>query len=138
MFDEYKGNQLDYLECTISFDVSWQEKVIVGFWAWVRGDRYYTDGYYVVADAMSFEIGDDTGLWYTWDEIFETEGWEYFEYEFDVLFLRDVLGLNINDIMFRFDWYSDPQFQYEGAYVDDFCVYSVESYLRKVWQGHSQ
>jgi plastocyanin len=138
MFDMYKGNQLDYLECTISFDVSWQEEVCVEFWAWVEGDYLYTDGFIDYWDYLFFEIGDDTGLWYLWDLEWDTGGaWQFFEYCIPVSTLA-ALGLNIHDIMFRFGFESDPEFQYEGVYVDDFCVYSIETYQRKVWQGHSQ
>jgi hypothetical protein len=39
---------------------------------------------------------------------------------------------------FRFSWKSDPEVQYEGAYVDCIKVVSIEDVETKVWQGHTQ
>jgi hypothetical protein len=42
------------------------------------------------------------------------------------------------EVYFRFSWHSDPQFQYEGAYVDNFKVISLEEIEEKIFQTHSQ
>jgi hypothetical protein len=42
------------------------------------------------------------------------------------------------NVQFRFSWLSDPQFQYEGAYVDNFKVVSIEEVEEKIFQTHSQ
>ncbi|UCB59083.1 MAG: hypothetical protein JSV67_01940, partial [Thermoplasmatales archaeon] len=47
-------------------------------------------------------------------------------------------GLNIDDIQFRFSWHSDPEFQFEGAYVDCFKVFSIEECSDKIFQSHTQ
>jgi hypothetical protein len=48
------------------------------------------------------------------------------------------LGFNIDDIQFRFSWHSDPEFQFEGAYVDCFKVWSIEECSDKIFQSHTQ
>jgi hypothetical protein len=47
-------------------------------------------------------------------------------------------SLDPTNLSFRFDWHTDPQFQYEGAYVDCFRVTSIENVITKVFQTHSQ
>jgi hypothetical protein len=64
-------------------------------------------------------------------------GWWHVWYEVEVDELA-AMGLNVEDILFRFAWQSDPQFQYEGAYVDDFKVVSIEPYEFKIFQTHTQ
>lgn len=63
-----------------------------------------------------------------WDVTFDAPNW----------YLETYLGLDLEDIMFRFSWHSDPQFQFEGAYVDCFEVWSLEDCEIKVFQTHSQ
>jgi hypothetical protein len=63
-----------------------------------------------------------------WEVVFEAPNW----------YLDLVLGLDLTDIMFRFSWHSDPQFQFEGAYVDCFEVWSLEDCEEKIFQSHSQ
>jgi plastocyanin len=63
-----------------------------------------------------------------WDVTFDVPNW----------YLELVLGLDLSDIMFRFSWHSDPQFQFEGAYVDCFEVWSAEDCEIKIFQSHSQ
>ena len=65
-------------------------------------------------------------------------GWWDITFEVPNTYLEDVLGLDLSDIMFRFSWHSDPQFQFEGAYVDCFKVISIENVEEKVFQTHSQ
>ena len=77
MYDIYKGNQDDYLECTKSFDISDQQGVNVSFDIWVEGDYdvFWAFGWmdpdgvvrgkaaYTAFDYLDFEVGDDGGNW---------------------------------------------------------------------------
>jgi plastocyanin len=176
MYDIYKGNQDDYLQCTKSFDVSNQERVIVEFYAWVEGDGLDFLGYYWPYDFLDFEIGDQFGNWmnpydgqgflfgsgyllpgsyyffdttiplyngyysnkdYTGKAEDMGGGWWKITFDASVASLAG-MGLDVTDIMFRFSWHSDPEYQFEGAYVDCFKVISVESSETKVFQTHSQ
>jgi hypothetical protein len=176
MYDIYKGNQDDWLECTIPFNVSDQHAVEVFFDIWVDGDYYDDGGTYLPYDFASFEIGtnfdplpSEADLWIEDLELGIDRNDEIIEYDFYDTFIPLVsydwnisgnvtnlgrgwwqvrfkaekqtlidMGLNVEDIRFRFDWHTDPQFQYEGAYVDNFKVISIESDREKIYQGHSQ
>jgi hypothetical protein len=176
MYDIYKGNQDDYLQCTKSFDMSSQEAIEVEFMAWVEGDGLDLAGYYWPYDYLDFEVGDQTDTWinpyvsqtflyasgfglpgsfyffdtsiplyngyyYNKDYTPIAEdmggGWWKITYTVSVADLG-YMGLDVTDIMFRFSWHTDPEFQFEGAYVDDFKVISIESSETKVFQTHSQ
>jgi len=194
MYDVYKGNQDDYLQCTKSFDISKQDAINISFMAWVQGDyeNYVITRAITAYDYLDFEIGDNTSnnvggrpwfnpqgndmsLWTymffdrmsgqttpyllpgdyyffdtTWDLYnrrykfdYTTmandmgDGWWLIWYEIPTATLAQ-WGYNIYDIMFRFSWHSDPEFQYEGAYVDCVKVVSVEHMEEKVFQSHSQ
>ena len=176
MYDIYKGNQDDYLQCTKSFDMSGQEAIEVSFMAWVEGDGQEEAGYYWPYDYLDFEIGDQFGSWVNpyvsqsfmhWSGysmggsyyFFDTTlplyngyyynldytpiaedmggGWWKITYTQTVANLA-LMGLDVTDIMFRFSWHTDPEQQFEGAYVDCFEVVSIESSETKVFQTHSQ
>jgi hypothetical protein len=179
MYDIYKGNQLDYLECTIPFDMTGQYGVLVEFDIWVEGhgDYFgYTDSWglpcYTVIDYLSFEIWD-AGVWYNpyytqGLDFTDTSGYDFWEsYHFfdtsiclydinpsmDYTWIAEDIGggwwhvwaeipigwwIDPTETYFRFRWISDPQFQYEGAYVDNFRVISIENVETKVFQTHSQ
>jgi hypothetical protein len=186
MYDIYKGNQDDYLECTKSFDISDQQGINISFDIWVEGDYdYLYGGYWTPYDFLDFEIGDDGGNWVNPDayyngfaptlpliftssssgylvegayKFFDTTmclydpdatqdftpiaedlggGWWHVWYEADTSWLA-MMGLNVNDIQFRFSWHSDPEFQYEGAYVDCVKVVSIEDCEDKIFQTHTQ
>jgi hypothetical protein len=164
MYDIYKGNQDDYLECTMPFNVSDQWGINVSFDIWVEGQGEYDDNL-AFYDYLSFEIGDGTGLWILDLEMdsgdsefkFPDTSLPVYDYGIDLTTnvknigggwwhvwynasLADLLalGLDIHDIRFRFDWHTDPQFQYEGAYVDNFCVMSIEDVREKIFQTHAQ
>lgn len=47
-------------------------------------------------------------------------------------------GGNPECFKFRFSWQSDPEVQFEGAYVDNVKVVSIEDVETKIWQGHTQ
>ena len=200
MYDIYKGNQDDFLECTISFDISDQQGVKVEFDAWVEGDY---DSFwagpmgatYTVFDYLDFEVGDWGGNWVNPDNWYnglaiqddpataedETDymifagaaedylyegaykfpdtsmniydpdahqsylpkavdkggGWWTITWECPTWVLA-MYGLDVTDIQFRFSWHSDPEFQFEGAYVDCFKVYSIEECSDKIFQTHTQ
>jgi len=168
MYDIYKGNQDDYLVCRTEFDMCDQYAVVVYFDVWAEGDYDTSgDGTLDPYDFASFEIGDGT-TWIEdliLDEEFENEykffdttlplystrtginvtanvedigdGWWRVMYRVNVSDLAG-MGLDCSIIQFRFDWHSDPQFQYEGAYIDNFKVISIESEMEKIYQGHSQ
>jgi len=184
MYDVYKGNQDDYLQCTKSFDVSKQDGVSIQFMCWVAGDwdaAYGISNYYVAPmDYLNFEIGDNGGNWVnpyaagqktfvdfntptialpgsyyffdtTWD-LYNTryptdytkyvvnmgDGWWKVFFNSSVSDLQRNYNLNTQDLMFRFSWSSDPEYQYEGAYVDCVKVISIENQETKVFQSHSQ
>jgi hypothetical protein len=168
MYDIYKGNQDDYLVLRQEFDVCDQYAVIVYFDVWAEGDYDDSDnGILTPYDFASFEIGDGT-TWIenlTLDEEFENEykffdttlplyssriginvtanvedigdGWWRVMYRVNMSELA-AMGLDCSTLQFRFDWHSDPQFQFEGAYIDNFKIISVESEMEKIYQGHSQ
>ncbi len=191
MYDIYKGNQDDYLQCTKSFDVRDQYGTKVNFKIWVDGsqEEVYAfgpgQGVYSVFDYLDFEVGDQNGNWvnpYNVNSLTENTdqmiflgpdlagipggynfadttlpvhtyspytnydpkvvdlGGGWWDVTFDVpnSYLQHDLGLDLSDIMFRFSWHSDPQFQFEGAYVDCFEVISLESVEEKIFQTHSQ
>jgi hypothetical protein len=48
-------------------------------------------------------------------------------------------GLGFTGYGIAFQWTSNPTCQFEGAYIDDVCFYSVESPdVNKIWQGYNQ
>jgi hypothetical protein len=66
MYDIYKGNQDDYLQCTKSFDMSDQDAINVSFDIWVDGqggNPWGATSYYCVYDFLEFQIGDQFGNW---------------------------------------------------------------------------
>ena len=186
MYDVYKGNQDDYLQCTKSFDVSKQDGISISFMTWVQGDYSNDDGYFGVYyitpyDYLNFEIGDAQGNWVnptdanqapfldwnnanylqlpgsyyffdtTWDLYnirYPTDytnyvqdmgnGWWKVFFNCSTADLANIYGLDVTDIMFRFSWASDPEYQYEGAYVDCVKVVSIENMEEKVFQSHSE
>jgi len=211
MYDVYKGNQDDYLECTKSFDISEQQGIRIDFDIWVEGDYdefwamgFYnpltgyttTESLYTVFDYLDFEVGDEYGNWMNPDNFYngmalqddpstpsadETDymifagasqdylyegaykfpdtsmpmyqpspyenyvpkvtdkgnGWWTVTWYCDTWWLA-AIGLDVTDIQFRFSWHSDPEQQFEGAYVDCVKVYSRETYKVKVHQSHTQ
>lgn len=211
MYDVYKGNQDDYLECTKSFYITDQQGIKVEFDIWVEGDynEYYATSFYnpctgyttseslyTPFDKFDFEVGDDGGNWVnpdwwynglaiidnpatpcpedetdymTWCSsqgwiiegsyifpdtsmpIYSTSpyenyipkvvnkgnGWWTVTWYCDTYRLA-YFGLNTDDIQFRFSWHSDPEQQFEGAYVDCFKVYSREVTTVKIHQSHTQ
>jgi hypothetical protein len=68
------------------------------------------------------DIGD--GWWNVWWDV--------------PVWLLELYGWDTTQLRFRFDWHSDPEFQYEGAYVDNFKVISIEDCEDKIFQGHTQ
>jgi len=42
------------------------------------------------------------------------------------------------DVRYRFWWHSDVENQFEGAYVDNIRIYSLEDTYTKIFQSHSQ
>jgi hypothetical protein len=199
MYDIYKGNQDDYLQCTRVFDISEQDAVNVSFDVWVEGQYIdiwstaYGDAYSPI-DYVSFEFSDDGGITWTnpdWgfnglantnDEMlfvgsaadtYVVEGqynpgggyyffdltvplWDYdppqsYFYKAEKttdgfwhvwwncpVALLDAYGYDTTNLMFRFDWHTDPEHQYEGGYIDNFEVNSIEKMETKVFQSHSQ
>jgi hypothetical protein len=94
-----------------------------GYYFWDTTLPIYTYSPYTNYYPKATNLG---GGW--WDVEFDVPNW----------YLEFVLGLDLEDIMFRFSWHSDPQFQFEGAYVDCFEVWSLEDCEEKVFQTHSQ
>jgi hypothetical protein len=167
MYDVYKGNQNDYLELQDCFNFSGQHSFNVSFDVWVEGqdeDTWMPPN--IFYDYLSFEIDDGAGYWnpfwfvtrdgLDWDWFFFSDttlqlywqrfnwnitwfakdlggGWWHVWYEMPVSWLIDETC-----VKFRFDWHTDPQFQYEGAYVDNFKVVSIESDKEKIFQTHLQ
>jgi hypothetical protein len=216
MYDIYKGNQDDFLECTKSFDISDQYGVNVSFDIWVDGQQDWSSNWAMgwldpdgvvrgkristVYDYLDFEVSDwiqrEFDIWYNPDNWFNglameeppardtlwngdymifagssedslypgaykfantrgdvytpspfqdycpkviplTGGWwhVYWEISTAELIYR---GFDVTDMVFRFSWHSDPENQYEGAYVDNFKVVSIEDCEDKVFQTHTQ
>jgi hypothetical protein len=166
MYDIYKGNQDDYFECTKSFDISDQWAVEVEFYIWVEGqdDDYEPFDYlsFEIGDGTNWvtnlsinDDGDEYKFFDTSYPVYDPDH-DYTENVEDagngwwkVIFRVNTSELNLltagygftldpTDIRFRFDWHTDPQFQYEGAYIDCFRVTSIENVITKVFQTHSQ
>ncbi|MBS3778574.1 MAG: hypothetical protein KGY50_04710, partial [Candidatus Thermoplasmatota archaeon] len=218
MYETYKGNQDDYLQCTKTFDVSDQQSVKFSFDIWVEGQWDDPFGLYSPYDFLSFDISDNflstLDLWVNpssnglapggvfglahqgsfvndeGGEVFDNmffagasedglgpqavqpdpyliygayyfpdttvplysvgpemdytpkatnlgDGWWNVEYEVKVSQL-EAFGFDTQNMMFRFDWHTDPEFQYEGAYVDNVQVISIENQVEKIFQSHSQ
>jgi hypothetical protein len=157
MYDIYKGNQDDYLEMRNCIDMSGQDRVKIEFDVWVEGQDNQDNAFvpYEFYDYVSFEVYDD-GVWWTvfpihfsdttlplyaprwgWDitDFVEEIGNGWWHVTFDVSngwFFDDTC------VKIRFDWHSDPQFQYEGGYVDNVKLISVEGERDKIWQTHLQ
>ncbi len=64
-------------------------------------------------------------------------GWWQVSYSVPVANLPS-MGIDPTDFKIQFSWITDPQFQYEGAYVDDIEIISIENFEHKVFQSHSQ
>jgi hypothetical protein len=157
MYDIYKGNQDDYLEMRNCIDMSGQDRVKIEFDVWVEGqdnqdNTFVPDEFY---DYVSFEVYD-AGTWWTvfpihfsdttlplyaprwgWDITDFVEeignGWWHVTFDEPNSWFFDDTCVKI-----RFDWHSDPQFQYEGGYVDNVKLISVEGEREKIWQTHLQ
>jgi hypothetical protein len=97
---------------------------------WLEGAYRFFDTRISLWDASPYrdytpkckDIGG--GWWHVWFEISEQELWNY--------------GFNTEEIMFQFSWHSDPEVQFEGAYVDNFKVVSIEDCENKIFQTHTQ
>jgi hypothetical protein len=160
MYDIYKGNQDDYLQCTKSFDISDCYKINVSFDIWVEGqdDGGSPPAFY---DYLSFEVWDD-GAWYNPNVLtdfgyiqylFSDTTRQLYDYGYNLTGIAKDMGngwwhvwcelprswfLDPTDVQFRFDWHTDPQFQFEGAYVDNFKVVCIDDVQTKIFQTHSQ
>jgi hypothetical protein len=157
MYDIYKGNQDDYLQMRNCIDMSGQDRVKIEFDVWVEGQDNQDNTFVPTEfyDYVSFEVYD-AGTWWTVFPIHFSDttlplyaprwGWDLTSYveelgdgwwhvTFDVpnsWFIDDTC------VAIRFDWHSDPQFQYEGGYVDNVKLISVEGEREKIWQTHLQ
>jgi hypothetical protein len=61
------------------------------------------------------------------------DGWWRVTMEYPVAWFTDPTC-----VKFRFYWHTDPQFEFEGAYVDNFKMISIEGIETKIWQTHLQ
>ena len=180
MYDIYRGNQDDYLECTRDFDIRGQASVNVTFDVWVEGDYDYQFGYYWPFDYVDFEIYSHfydewinpnagpvlfdvlnypylyalEGSYYLFNTtipLYDSNatnnflpiareiggGWWNIWCELSLADLASY-GVDCSDFRFRFSWHTDPEYQYEGCYIDNVKVKSVEDVKTKVFQTQFQ
>ena len=156
MYDIYKGNQEDILQCTKVFDMCDQYYYNVSFDVWVEGQwfsNFMTPPPAAYYDYVTFEYSLDGGLnwavvgepmpdttiplvyrgWNLTSYVTEIgDGWWNVEHQFTVI------PGTCDEVMFRFHWNADPELQYEGAYIDNFEVISIEGVEEKIWQTFTQ
>lgn len=133
-FEEYYGNAYDVLEMKNGFDFSDVLNVTFSFWHWCQGDFYDVNGQTQIADYGDVEFYTDIGSGWQWisltdlciSSIYYDNDWTYTSITIDKSTTYQIDGMNVSgDTLlrdgnkFRFVWRSDPQFQFEGCYIDD-------------------
>ena len=153
--NEYYGNAIDVLQMKNGLDLSDVVNMTFSFWHWTEGDMYTTNGQTNIADFGIVEMYlPDIECWIPLHDIalttlYYNNNWEYTEFTIDENIIYNLTGdlipgneLLQNGNKFRFNWTSDPQFQFEGWYIDDITVsicrheyYDPDEDL--IWQSQS-
>ncbi|MCD6468342.1 MAG: immune inhibitor A, partial [Thermoplasmata archaeon] len=128
----YLGNAYDILEMKHSVDLSNANNVTFSFWHWCKGDSYDLNGHLEIADYGDVEISNDDGS--TWislsdlgvSELYYDNDWTETSVTIEATntYPGNISGEDLlsDHVKFRFVWRSDPQFQYEGWYIDDVSI----------------
>ncbi len=153
--EKYYGNAMDVLETKNGFDFTQVVNFTFSFWHWAEGDSYSIDGETRIADFGTVEYylpNEDT--WISLQNLALTtqyydNNWKFTSFTIDETKEYDLHGDTVSgeELLqdgnkFRFNWTSDPQFQYEGWYIDDVSIdvcsyewYDPEDDL--IWQSQS-
>jgi hypothetical protein len=98
---------------------------------------FFLDGSYVFFDTTLGLYNYAVSMDYT--PIAEEAGGGWWKVNFTApLAYLSAMGIDITDFRIQFEWHTDPQFQYEGAYVDDVKIICIDNTEVKVFQSHSQ
>jgi len=130
-YSQYMGNAHDILEMRNPLCLSGVNNVTLTFWSWCKGEGYYVNGSYLIVDYGDVEISNDGGTnWISLSNL----GLSQLYYDNDWMETKITLESSQNysgipgeelltdQVKFRFVWYSSPQFQYEGWYIDDIRI----------------
>lgn len=133
--EQYYGNAIDVLETKIDFDFTDVVNFTFSFWHWAEGDSYSIDGQTQIADYGTVEYYlPEEDMWISLQNLalttqYYNNNWKLTSFTIDETKEYDLSGDTISgdDLMqngnkFRFNWTSDPQFQYEGWYIDDVSI----------------
>ena len=151
-YSDYYGNSHDILEMKNTIDLSDVDNVSLSFWHWCEGDSYDIDGNLQIADYGDVELY--TNIDFTWKWI-SLSGLGISNLHYDNNWMKSTIfiesmkqysyeGENISgsDLLtagakFRFVWKSDPQFQFEGWYIDDVeIIVGEKPDYELIWQTH--
>ncbi|KAA0008735.1 MAG: hypothetical protein FE042_01220 [Thermoplasmata archaeon] len=143
---EYMGNAHDVLEMRNPLDLSGVNNVTLTFWSWCEGDSYYVNGSLIIADYGDVEISNDGGAhWISLSDLGLSQLYydnDWMETKITIESSQNYSGIPGEELLtgqvkFRFVWYSSPQFQYEGWYIDDIRIDIGEKpSLDLVWEGN--
>ncbi|HID25415.1 MAG TPA: hypothetical protein EYP23_03000 [Thermoplasmata archaeon] len=146
---KYLGNAYDVLEMKQPVNLSDVNNVTFSFWHWCQGDSYDLDEHLQIVDYGDVEISIDGGM--TWlslsdlgiSELCYDNEWvkTSIMIESTSTYPGNVSGEDLlsEHTKFRFIWRSDPQFQYEGWYIDDVkIVVGEKPKYELVFQTHAQ
>jgi hypothetical protein len=150
-FSTYMGNANDMLEMKKPLSLEGVNNVSFSFWHWCKGDTYDNNGELQIADYGDVEFYTNIDGCWTWislsdlgiSNLYYDNDWIKTTIEIESSKLYPVNGENIsgdelltNEAKFRFVWKADPQFQFEGWYVDDVKIIVGEDLYDLVWQTH--
>ncbi len=152
----YYGNAYDVLEMKNLLDLSNMINVSFSFWSWCEGDSYSVNDYMQIADYGDVEFYTYLNGSWTWislldlciSNIYHDNDWIRSTINIDASRTYKLNGENISGeellqdgSKFRFAWKSDPQFQYEGWYVDDIEIMVCEDEWynddEPLWSSHA-
>ena len=148
----YFGNAYDVLQMKNSLDLSEVNNVSFSFWHWCEGDTYTSNNQEHIADYGDVELYtyiDSCWIWISLSDLgisnlYYDNGWVKAQIDIEISKLYPLNGENIsgdtlltNQAKFRFVWKSDPQFQFEGWYIDDVKITVGENpHNELIWQTH--
>ena len=148
----YYGNAIDILQMKNPMDFSDVNNITFSFWHWCEGETYQYNGNTMIADYGDVEIYtylEDAWQWVSLSDLglsnlYYDNDWEKVTLKIETTKLYPYKGENISgaDLLtsqtkFRFVWKSDPQFQYEGWYIDDIEIFIGENPHEDLsWQTH--
>ena len=148
----YFGDAYDILQMKNSLDLSDVNNVSFSFWHWCEGDTYTSNNQEQIADYGDVELYTYIESSWSWislsdlgiSNLYYDNGWVKAEIDIEISKLYPLNGENISgdtlltsQAKFRFVWKSDPQFQFEGWYIDDVkIVVGEHPHNELIWQTH--